>query len=47
MKESLYLLGGNSNCKTLIIKKAGHDFSMRNAEHLNRILVKFINSNNK
>ncbi|MGN1417712.1 MAG: alpha/beta fold hydrolase [Acutalibacteraceae bacterium] len=41
MKTSLDLLSKNPNCKTEILKNAGHDFPMRNAEKLNRILDNF------
>ena len=38
MKSSLKLLAENPHCQTMILPKANHDFPMRNAEELNRIL---------
>lgn len=42
MKTSLTLLAENPNCQTIILKKAGHDFPMRNSKELNPLLEKFI-----
>ncbi len=39
MKTSLDLLSENPNCKTIILPKANHDFPMRNAEELNKLLA--------
>ena len=39
MKISLNLLYENPHCKTMVLKKANHDFPMRNARELNKILV--------
>ena len=39
MKISLNLLSENPHCKTIVLKKANHDFPMRNARELNKILV--------
>lgn len=39
MKTSLDLLSENPNCKTILLPKANHNFPMRNAEELNKILA--------
>ena len=39
MQISLDLLSENPNCKTILLPKANHDFPMRNAEELNKILA--------
>lgn len=39
MKSSLNLLSENPHCKSVILQKANHDFPMRNAEELNKILA--------
>lgn len=44
MKTSLDLLSENSHCKPMILKKANHDFPMKNAEELNKILVKIFSA---
>lgn len=45
MKRSLEKLKKNPHCKTMILKKAGHDFPMRRADKLNIILESFIKEN--
>lgn len=42
MKTSLTLLAQNTNCRTMTLQGANHDFPMRNAEQLNPILKNFI-----
>lgn len=47
MKISLNLLSENPNCKTRILQKANHDFPMRNAEELNKLLAEIFQKHAK
>lgn len=44
MRSSLNLLAENPHCKTMMLQKANHDFPMRNAEELNRILAEIFST---